>query len=129
MKRILIVDDESTVIRVMQRALERAGYEVDPARNGLEALEKIGQQVPDVLVTDIEMPRMNGRELCQAIHEQHTDREFPIFVVTSLTAIEHRNWSQQIPNLFFLEKPISIRQLTARLDQYFQQQTAAVSNA
>ena len=128
MKRILIADDEATVIRVMQRALRRAGYDVETARNGLEALEAIEQRPPDVLVTDIEMPRMDGRELCQTIAQRYPQRAFPIFVVTSLTAIEHRQWSQQISNLNFLEKPVSIRQLTARLDEYFAAQPAAVKH-
>lgn len=123
MRRIVIVDDEATVIRILRRALERAGYEVETARNGLEALEAIERRDPDVLVTDIEMPRMTGQQLCQALHEQHPDRAFPIFVVTSLTAIEHRAWSEAIPNLYFLEKPVSIRRLTARLEEYFQQPT------
>ncbi len=119
MKRILIVDDEATVIRILRRALDHAGYAVETARNGMEALEKIRLQPPDVLVTDIEMPKMTGEELCQAIHEQLADRDFPIFVATSLTALEHRHWSGQIPNLVFLEKPVSIRRLTAKLDEYF----------
>jgi len=128
MKRVLIVDDEATVIRVLRRALENAGYAVEPARNGLEALEKIRAQAPDVLVTDIEMPKMNGQELCQTLHREQTHRSFPIFVVTSLTAIEHRKWSREIPNLFFLEKPVSIRRLTARLDEYFQDRAKAAGH-
>ena len=125
MRRIVIVDDEATVIRILRRALEQAGYSVESARNGLEALEAIARQDPDVLVTDIEMPRMTGQQMCQALHKQRPDRSFPIFVVTSLTAIEHRAWSAEIPNLFFLEKPVSIRRLTARLEEYFQNETEA----
>jgi chemosensory pili system protein ChpA (sensor histidine kinase/response regulator) len=128
MRRIIIVDDEATVIRILRRALEQAGYQVETARNGLEALEAIARQDPDVLVTDIEMPRMTGQELCQALHQQRPDRQFPIFVVTSLTAIEHRDWSEQIPNLYFLEKPVSIRRLTARLKEYFEQPVEATQH-
>jgi CheY-like chemotaxis protein len=125
MRRIVIVDDEATVIRILRRALEQAGYAVETARNGLEALEAVARQDPDVLVTDIEMPRMTGQQLCQALHERRPDRTFPIFVVTSLTAIEHRAWSQEIPNLLFLEKPVSIRRLTAKIEEYFENQAKA----
>lgn len=111
MKQILIVDDEALVIRVLKLALERAGFDVVARRNGAEAYERILESEPDVLITDIEMPRMTGQELCQKIHENLPNRSFPIFVATSVTAIEHRVWSDAIPNLRFLEKPVSAGRL------------------
>ena len=128
MRTILIVDDEATVIRVLRRSLEKSGYEVLTARNGLEALEHLAKVTPDVMVTDIEMPKMTGQQLCQTIHERFSDRSFPIFVVTSLTAIEHRDWSRAIPNLFFLEKPVSIRRLSAKLEEFFAEEAEAVKH-
>ena len=115
MKRILLVDDEPIVLRVMRRALEKEGYLVDVAINGEDALAKISASCPDVMVTDIEMPRMSGKELCLQIQETMPDRKFPIFVSTSLTALEHREWSGLISNLVFLEKPISIRKLRSAI--------------
>ena len=120
MKHILIVDDEPTVIRVLRLALERAGYTVTKANNGQEALERIREQIPDAVITDIEMPYLDGEGLCRRIEEEIPDRAFPLFVVTSLTAVEHRRWSESIPNLHFLEKPISARRLIGTLAEYFQ---------
>ncbi len=111
MKRILLVDDEPLVIRVMRLALAKDGYQIDVAVNGEDALEKIAAVCPDVMVTDIEMPRMSGEQLCLHIQASMPDRTFPIFVSTSLTAIEHRDWSEHIDNLTFLEKPVSVRKL------------------
>jgi len=125
MKRILVVDDEPTVIRVLRLALERAGYEVTKANNGEEALERIHAQIPDAVITDIEMPYLDGEGLCRRIEAEMPDRKFPLFVVTSLTAMEHRRWSDNIPNLHFLEKPISARRLLARLGEYFNAETNA----
>ena len=119
MKRILIVDDEPHAIRILRQALERNGYEVEGASNGLLALEKIRAQMPDVLITDIQMPRMSGKELCQQIQEQMPQREFLIFIVTSRTDLEHREWSGSINNMMFLEKPVSVRQLIKMLEEYF----------
>ena len=82
MHRILLVDDEATVRRVMRMALERAGFDVTTAENGEVALTEIRRQEPDVLITDIEMPRMNGRALCAAVEKEFPERQFPIFVVT-----------------------------------------------
>jgi len=119
MKYIVIVDDEPTVIRVLRLALEKAGYEVSKANNGEEALELIRGRSPDAVITDIEMPVLDGEGLCRTIEAEMPERTFPLFVVTSLTAMEHRRWSETIPNLHFLEKPISARRLLARLGEYF----------
>jgi CheY-like chemotaxis protein len=118
MKSILLVDDEPMILRVMRTALEKVGYSVSTAVDGLDALEKLDVCHPDILITDIEMPRMTGKELCQNIQRKIPNREFPIFISTSLTAIEHREWSRKIPNLVFLEKPISIRKLRAAIAEF-----------
>lgn len=117
MKKVLLVDDEAMVRRVLQVALEKAGFDVDTAANGEDAMSKLRTQVPDVLITDIEMPRMDGRTLCETINAEQPGRSFPIFVVTSLTEREHRSWSSTIDNLHFLEKPISVRKLLAKLTE------------
>jgi len=121
MKSILLVDDEPMILRVMRTALEKVGYKVNTALDGLDALAKLEAGHPDILVTDIEMPRMTGKELCLKIQKTMPDREFPIFVSTALTAMEHREWSQKIPNLIFLEKPISIRKLRSAISEFIGQ--------
>lgn len=118
MKRVLIVDDEPHVIRVIRLALEREGYEVFIAAHGEDALEQIHQSVPDVLITDIQMPRMTGQALCARIEKELPDRDFPIVLMTSRTEIEHRQWSRQVPNMTFMEKPVSVRRLVALLNRY-----------
>ncbi|MCM8855472.1 MAG: response regulator [Candidatus Thiodiazotropha sp.] len=122
MKRLLIADDEPHVTRVLKQSLERQGYQVETVQNGELALERIHEQVPDVLVTDIQMPRMTGEALCKRIQKELPQREFLIFVLTSRTEIEHRDWSRQINNLQFLEKPVSIRKLISKLERYFTDQ-------
>ncbi len=117
MKRVLIVDDHAPVIRVMRLGLEQAGYAVDTARNGSECLLNLIREHPDFLVTDIDMPRMSGKELCLAIEEQYPDRQFPIVVLTSRTELEHRDWTSSIDNLTFMEKPVSMRRLVAHVDR------------
>ena len=113
--RILIVDDEPMVLRIYRMALESEGFIVDDAPNGAVALEKLDIGLPDILVTDIEMPTMDGETLCRRIVERFPDRRFPIIVQTSLTAREHRNWSNDIDNLVFMEKPISVRRLVSEI--------------
>lgn len=119
MKKILIVDDEPHIIRILRQSLERKNYHVDTAANGEIALEKIRIEQPDVLITDIEMPQMTGKELCERVNEEIPQRAFLIFIITSRTEIEHREWTRHIDNLQFLEKPMSIRKLITSLDKYF----------
>ena len=119
MKNIVIADDEPHVLRVLKLSLEKEGYLVDVCANGKEALTRLEQEYPDILITDIQMPQMTGEELCKHIKKHMPDRKFLIFVLTSRTEIEHREWSRDIDNLLFLEKPVSIRNLVEKLDGYF----------
>lgn len=120
MADILVVDDDPIVQRVVRLALEREGHRVTLRSNGALAFEYLQTETPDAMITDIEMPRMTGEELCKAVHESMPERAFPIFVVTSLTALEHRCWSSAIPDLHFLEKPVSARKLLAKLTERLQ---------
>ena len=115
MKKVLVVDDQAPVLRVLKLGLEGGGYEVDTASNGSECLVKLCAGHPDFLVTDIDMPRMNGRELCEAIEDQFPDRAFSIVVLTSRTEDEHRDWTRAIDNLSFMEKPVSVRRLLSHI--------------
>lgn len=115
MKRILIVDDHAPVIRVLKLGIEDAGYEVDTARNGSECMAKLCSAHPDFLITDIDMPQMSGKELCLAIVKQFPERTFPIVVLTSRTELEHRDWTANIDNLAFMEKPVSVRRLLSHI--------------
>lgn len=122
MKRILIADDEPHVIRVMKRSLERVGWIVDEVANGAKAIEHLEMQAPDVLITDIDMPRVTGQELCAWIQERLPGRSFPIVVLTSRAEVEHRQWASAIDNLMFMEKPVSMRALVSVIDNYFSEQ-------
>lgn len=119
MKRILVVDDEPHMSRVLKLYLERAGYAVQTCPNGQVALAAALLSPPDAMITDIVMPVMNGQKLCQALEAQLPERTFPIFVMTSMTNAEHRDWTSKISNLEFLEKPLSMRNVVAQLDKTF----------
>jgi len=127
-KRILVADDELHMLRVVKLFLERAGYKVDTASNGQEALDSILRDPPDVLLTDINMPRMSGQQLCTELQLRLPGRTFPIFVMTSMTERENRDWTENIPNTALLEKPVSMRMLIADLARRFATDPAAGGN-
>lgn len=121
MKRILIVDDEPHVLRVLKLALRQRGYEVESVGDPREVMDKLRSYAPDVLITDIQMPRMTGRQLCQAIEEEWPERRFTIIVMTSMTEREQREWVASMKNIQFLEKPLSPRRLVTFLHEHFAQ--------
>lgn len=119
-RHILLVDDEPHVTRVLRLTLEKQGYNVTVAHDGNAALACMAQRVPDVLISDIHMDGMDGRTLCPLARSRYPDHDFLILVMTSMTALEERNWARALSNTDFLEKPLSPRQLVARLARHFE---------
>ena len=117
MKHVLIVDDEPSVARVLKLTLEKAGWQVTWAPDGQVALEWLRKatEPPTDVITDIQMPRMNGRELVGAIEAEWPARDYPIYVMTSMTEREERHWVGALHRVHFLEKPLSPRLLVATL--------------
>lgn len=117
MRSVLIVDDEASARRVIRLALERAGYAVEVAASGEEALLRLEEQGFDALVTDVMMPGMDGRALCQTVRKTLPDLQIAIFVITSSTEAEHRDWMRGLHDLVLLEKPISLQDLVRRIGE------------
>jgi CheY-like chemotaxis protein len=118
-RNVMIVDDEPHVIRILRLMLEREGYLVTTANDGHEALRLMEARVPDVMVTDIQMAGMDGRALCHEARARYPQHRFPILVMTSMTALSERAWARELADTEFLEKPLSPRQLVARLARHF----------
>ena len=87
---VLVVDDSITVRRVTQRLLQREGYRVALAADGLQALERLQQERPAVVLSDIEMPRMDGFDLARNIRADESLADLPIIMITSRIAEKHR---------------------------------------
>jgi two-component system alkaline phosphatase synthesis response regulator PhoP/two-component system response regulator VicR len=83
MPRVLAVDDEPNILRLIQINLERAGYQVETAQNGAMALEKIRESRPDLLVSDVMMPEMDGFELLANIRRDPTLMDLPVIMLTA----------------------------------------------
>lgn len=104
---ILVVDDSITVRRVTQRLLKREGYRVVLANDGLHALEKLQEEKPTVVLSDIEMPRMDGFDLVRNIRADNKLRDLPIIMITSRIAEKHREHAKELGVDHYLGKPYS----------------------
>jgi chemosensory pili system protein ChpA (sensor histidine kinase/response regulator) len=102
---VMVVDDSVTVRKVTQRLLQREGYQVMLAKDGLDALRQLQDVTPDVLLLDIEMPRMDGFDLTRNLRADERWREMPIVMITSRTADKHRNHAIGLGVDVFLGKP------------------------
>ena len=108
---VMVVDDSVTVRKVTQRLLAREGYQVLLAKDGVDALRQLEDTVPDVMLLDIEMPRMDGFDLARHLRGDERLREVPIVMISSRTADKHRNHAMSLGVNVFLGKPYGETQL------------------
>ncbi|MGB4812046.1 MAG: Hpt domain-containing protein [Methylophilaceae bacterium] len=120
-KIVLVVDDSLTMRKVLSRVLEREDFEVITANDGVDAIQKLQDTMPDIILTDIEMPRMDGFELSRHVRENAATKNTPLIVISSRTADKHRNVAREIGVNAFLGKPVQdddlIAQVKALLNQ------------
>lgn len=102
---VMVVDDSLTMRKVTGRVLERHNLEVVAARDGIEALERLEEQVPDLMLLDIEMPRMDGYELATAMRADPRFKDIPIVMITSRTGDKHRQRALEIGVQRYMGKP------------------------
>ncbi|APW44035.1 Hpt domain-containing protein [Rhodoferax saidenbachensis] len=115
---VLVVDDSITVRRVTQRLLKREGYRVALAADGLQALEKLQEEKPAVVLSDIEMPRMDGFDLARNIRGDEKLRDLPIIMITSRIAEKHREHARELGVDHYLGKPYSEDELLGLVRSY-----------
>ncbi|HNZ91187.1 MAG TPA: response regulator, partial [Acidovorax sp.] len=115
---VLVVDDSITVRRVTQRLLQREGYRVALAADGLQALERLQEERPTVVLSDIEMPRMDGFDLARNIRAEAALRELPIIMITSRIAEKHREHAKELGVNHYLGKPYSDEELLSLIRHY-----------
>ena len=101
----MVVDDSMTVRRVTQRLLEREGYTVVLAKDGVDALEQLQGSAPDLMLVDIEMPRMDGFDLTRNVRGDDRTKDIPIIMITSRSADKHRNYALQLGVNAYFGKP------------------------
>jgi chemosensory pili system protein ChpA (sensor histidine kinase/response regulator) len=102
---VMVVDDSLTVRRVTQRLLEREGYHVLLAKDGVDALEQMQETRPDLMLVDIEMPRMDGFDLTRHVRGNEATRTLPIIMITSRSADKHRNYALDLGVDAYFGKP------------------------
>ena len=101
----MVVDDSITMRKATSRVLEREEMDVVTAKDGIDAIEKLADRIPDLVVLDIEMPRMDGYQFAEHMKGDARTRHVPIVMVTSRTGDKHRARAQEIGVEGYLGKP------------------------
>lgn len=116
-KRVaLVVDDSLTMRKVLSRLLEREDFEVVTANDGMDAIQKLQELTPDIILTDIEMPRMDGFEFSRHVRDNVKTSAIPLIVISSRTAEKHRNFATQLGVNAFLGKPVQDDELIEQVN-------------
>ncbi len=122
---VLVVDDSLTVRKITSRLLQREGYRVATAKDGVEALEFLQDEKPAAILLDIEMPRLDGYEVTRAIRANSRLRDIPILMITSRTAEKHRQYALELGVDQYLGKPFDEQQLIRELARFTRQAVPA----
>jgi chemosensory pili system protein ChpA (sensor histidine kinase/response regulator) len=105
-RRVLLVDDSISVRKFVGQMLDKAGFDVTTAHDGAEALARLGESQFDVMVTDLEMPRLNGYELLEDIRRRPGTRELPVVVLTTRSGEKHQSLARRLGVDHYLTKPV-----------------------
>ncbi len=112
---VYVVDDNKITVKLMRRYLEVNGYEVGEAYDGVECLEKVAEKVPDVIVLDVMMPRLDGYETIKRLKANAKTKEIPVVIVTALNDVSNQLKAIDSGADDFLSKPIEEKLLIAKV--------------
>jgi DNA-binding response OmpR family regulator len=125
-RRVLLCDDEIHILRAAEFKLRRAGYDVRIAADGQEAWEMIEQDPPDLLVTDCQMPRLDGLGLTRRIREHPATQSLPVVMLTAKGfELDHAEVASKWGVAVVMPKPFSPRELLKRVDSLLNEEPAA----
>lgn len=116
-KKILVVDDEVHIVRILRDTLSRRGYEVLTAGDGDEAVRLARAETPDLIFLDVMMPNMTGFEACELMRQEDALSATPIFLLTARGQERDVQYGEQVGATRYLTKPFSPRQLAALVDE------------
>ena len=115
-KTILVVDDEKPIADILQFNLKKEGYNVVCAYDGDEALKKVEEIKPDLMLLDIEMPRMDGFEVTNLVRHHDVHQDLPIIMITSRTGEKHRERAFSLGVTHYMGKPFQEAELLSNVE-------------
>ncbi len=127
MKKILVVDDEKDVLDLVRRVLIRGGFEVITASDGKDGLAKVYNEAPDLMILDINMPGMDGWEVCRKIREDPLYKHLPIIMLTVRRTKKDQLKGLELGSDEYITKPFYPTELVARVKAVLQRAEGGIS--
>jgi len=115
-KKVLVVDDEIHIVHVVAIKLRNNGYEVISADNGIQAFELACEEMPDVIVTDFQMPGMTGLQLVEKLRQCEQTRDIPVILLTARNFVISQQQQKELQISQCLSKPFSPKELLANIE-------------
>ncbi len=122
-KKVLIIDDEAYIRRVIELKLGKKGFEIITATNGEEGLHLFKQHDPEIVITDIKMPKLDGVIFCKKTNPLKKERPFLTIIMTCSLPDGLLNWAEKLKETLIFEKPFSLARLLDSIEQYFETQS------
>ena len=126
-KKVLIVDDEIHIVHVVAIKLRNNGYDVISAENGAQAFKLVQEEKPDIVVTDLQMPVMNGMELIEKLRQDKTSEALPVILLTARGFAITDEQRKQLQISAVLSKPFSPKDLLRNIEDVLYQKVTVVS--
>jgi chemosensory pili system protein ChpA (sensor histidine kinase/response regulator) len=123
---IMVVDDSITVRKVTARLLKRQGMEVITAKDGVDAVAQLQERIPDLMLLDVEMPRMDGYELATQVRNTPELKHIPIIMITSRTGAKHRDKAEKIGINRYLGKPFNENELLENINALLNEKPTSI---
>ncbi|HET7536340.1 MAG TPA: response regulator [Candidatus Didemnitutus sp.] len=114
--RILAVDDEPALTALVEYHLKRAGHNVTTAANGWEAIERIQQERPDIVLLDLMLPDLDGFGVCEILRRDPATATIPIIIISAWASLDSRNLGLELGALDYITKPFSPQKLVDRVN-------------
>jgi DNA-binding response OmpR family regulator len=125
--KVLVVDDEAEILMTLVERLDFNGLTVFAAANGYEGLSKTIAHAPDIIITDINMPHMNGFEMIKAIRAADTSKNIPVIVISGSTNSEHKKEALRL-GAEYLTKPFEMSELLGKIESLLELSIATASS-
>jgi len=109
--RILLVDDELSMVRIVGKRLEVEGFDVEVAMDGQEALTRARAQLPDLIILDLRLPKLNGDEVCRTLRQDPGSRRVPIIMFTAKAQAHEQQLGMECGANAFISKPFHVQEL------------------
>lgn len=123
-KMILVVDDEPAITLSLSFCLEQEGYRVLMAESGQKAVEIVVDDVPDLIISDVMMPEMDGFEFCRRIRDYYRTRQIPFLFLSAMNTPESQEFGMKLGCTDYISKPFNVSELVLKVRSILQEQEA-----